>query len=109
MNILRHIINRPIYVTSGTRCIPHNREVGGVSKSAHLPIWKTNKDGLAYSFAVDFTCQIYLPYLATIAYHLFPYVELHDRYIHVDNRPGRKNRYFVDKSQAYQPGEWRMP
>lgn len=43
---VREKVKMPVTVTSGTRCVMHNREVGGVDTSAHL-------DGLA----ADITCN----------------------------------------------------
>lgn len=35
LELLRARLNKPIIITSGTRCIKHNKEVGGVSNSQH--------------------------------------------------------------------------
>ncbi len=54
VNILdeaRERLGRPIIITSGTRCLKHNKEVGGKPNSAHL----VRPDG--YSKAVDIKCQ----------------------------------------------------
>jgi len=42
---LREVLGRPVKVTSGCRCAPHNRGVGGASESAHLG-----------GFAADIAC-----------------------------------------------------
>lgn len=36
LDTARHIIDRPIYVTSAYRCARHNAAVGGVADSQHL-------------------------------------------------------------------------
>ena len=33
---LRRMLDTPIIITSGCRCLPHNNEEGGAKKSAHL-------------------------------------------------------------------------
>jgi uncharacterized protein YcbK (DUF882 family) len=36
LNVIREAVGAPITVTSGTRCVKHNRAVGGVPNSNHL-------------------------------------------------------------------------
>lgn len=54
LDMAREIAGVPFRITSGVRCIKHNREVGGVPNSAHLrglaaDIFTPNED---YRFAV---------------------------------------------------------
>lgn len=36
LELLRRIVNRPLVITSGRRCVSHNEAVGGASMSRHL-------------------------------------------------------------------------
>ena len=37
LNIMRILYDKPLIVTSGARCLAHNKEIGGAENSAHLP------------------------------------------------------------------------
>lgn len=37
LNIIRTLYDKPMTVTSGARCMKHNKHVGGSNKSAHTP------------------------------------------------------------------------
>lgn len=82
----RDILQAPITVTSGRRCVRHNRKVGGVRNSYHcsgraVDVKADNMDGL---------------YDALIAVPTFRYIERHEGYIHADVGMVRTVR-FVDK------------
>ena len=79
---LRDKYQRPIVITSGRRCERHNRDVGGKIRSYHLT-------GLAADI-----CGVDMLELARLAPAIpaFRYIELHDRYIHVDVGKTRRHR-----------------
>lgn len=83
---VRDTVKMPIIVTSGTRCVPHNREVGGVDTSDHL-------DGLA----ADIRCKdMYL--LLRVCLKVFKRVGIGPQmsFIHVDVADKREqNKYWT--------------
>lgn len=48
LNHLRNIANIPVHITSGSRCLDHNRSIGSKDTSSHVP--KGDND---YTDAVD--------------------------------------------------------
>lgn len=82
----RDIMQAPITVTSGRRCVRHNRKVGGVRNSYHL-------SGRAVDVKADDMNRLYD---ALIAVPAFRYIERHEGYIHADVGAVRTVR-FVDK------------
>ena len=76
---LRDTINRPVIVTSGYRCVRHNKEVGGVENSYHL-------QGLAVDIAVDMN----LERLANLARFIgFRGIGIYRNFLHLDLGPVR--------------------
>ncbi len=76
---LRDKIARPIIVTSGYRCVRHNKEVEGVENSYHL-------QGLAVDIAVDMN----LDRLAELARSLgFRGIGIYRNFLHLDLGPVR--------------------
>lgn len=84
----RDVLQAPIRVTSGRRCYSHNRNVGGVENSYHL-------SGYAADVAADDMAALRLALEAVPA---FSYIEVHDRYIHVD--VGKVRRKRVDDARG---------
>lgn len=82
----RDALGKPIIVTSGRRCVEHNRVVGGVYGSYHI-------SGMAADVKAD-DMNALLEELLDV--HEFRYIEAHRRYIHVDVGQVRRIR-FVDK------------
>ena len=82
----RDVLQAPITVTSGRRCVRHNRKVGGVKNSYHcsgraVDVKADNMDALSDALQ---------------AVPTFRYIERHDSYIHADVGAIRQVR-FVDK------------
>jgi len=77
----KEIGNRPIVITSGYRCIEHNKAVGGHPKSYHTK-------GLAADIRASGIAPIDLFFEALKLG--FSGVGLYDSFVHVDVRPGRK-------------------
>lgn len=84
---LRDKINEPIIVICGARCIKHNKEIGGTLNSKHIPI----KDSEIGAFDIKKKNPIYDAKLVLSAWEIgFTLVEVCDKHIHIDNRPGEK-------------------
>lgn len=78
----RDVLQAPIRVTSGRRCYRHNQYVGGVANSYHLA-------GYAADVVAD---DMNALRRALEVVPAFNYIEIHDRYIHVDVGKPRRNR-----------------
>lgn len=80
---LRDIIDAPIHVNSGCRCVEHNAAVGGSKKSQHV-----------LGKAADITANFHSPEdLAEIAEDMFEFsdsgIGLYDNFLHLDVRNGK--------------------
>ncbi len=94
---IRHAVGRPVIVTSGVRCISHNKRLGGARKSYHLP------DEAGLGRAADITCPgISARDLERVAFFC-PELTGMGRddvrnFLHVDIRPGKRARWcYVNK------------
>lgn len=79
---VRDAYGGPVRVTSGRRCPSHNRDVGGVSNSYHTR-------GLAADLTADDMLRLAD---ACVSVEELSYIEMHDRYIHVDVGRVRRSR-----------------
>lgn len=75
---LREKIGRPLYISSGFRCPPHNKAVGGSSQSYHLK-------GMAADIVISDACERYELVGAAIELG-FTGIGIDKRFVHVDNR-----------------------
>lgn len=81
LQTLRRILNRPINVTSGTRCVQWNASVGGASSSYHL-------NGRAFDIPIaPGDDRSWLVFLAGMAG--FTGLGVYETFIHVDTGPRR--------------------
>jgi len=84
---LREYFGVPVVISSGCRCIDHNREVGGVKGSMHVL-------GKAADVSVKgFTSEQVCDYLNTKYYHKYG-IGLYSNFVHLDVR-GEKKRWFA--------------
>ena len=101
LETLRKLINRPVYITSGTRCGLYNKLVGGVRNSYHLP---KKFEGIT-DFSESWAADIIVPHLApsvvaSIARLIFDGVGLYDTHTHVDIRLDKKKKAYFNKSSG---------
>lgn len=83
---MRAYFDKPIYITSGSRCVSHNKSVGGSSRSQHL-------FGRACDFKVkDTHADIVADYLES-KYQAIYGIGRYDGRTHVDTRSGTKARW----------------
>ena len=76
---LRDVIGCAVVITSGSRCIQHNKKVGGHINSGHL-------SGLALDiYSPYLSTSILWVYLESLGLHgMFHYVDTSPRIIHID-------------------------
>ena len=74
LQIARNRYGYPIFITSGRRCIAHNKRVGGVWNSYHVQGLAADVRGDNMLRLFDTLCSV----------NDFLYLEPHDNYIHVD-------------------------
>jgi hypothetical protein len=79
---IRDLIGKPVVIRSGTRCESHNRQVGGMPGSAHIP-----QNGTSH--AADILCPdsgFRFAFL-TAALPMFNRIGIGSDFIHVDDSP----------------------
>jgi uncharacterized protein YcbK (DUF882 family) len=87
---VRVLLERPVTITSGVRCVDYNAKVGGVKNSAHVPQRRSLDSDYLVSRAVD----IYIPdsryrYLITpLLWSRFQRIGFGRQFYHVDTMPG---------------------
>ena len=75
---LREWLGRPVYITSGFRCVDHNRAVGGSPRSYHIK-----------GRAVDIVCESSADRYQLLAAAIrlgFGGIGIDKSFVHVDNR-----------------------
>lgn len=90
LQAFRYILNLPMNVTSGGRCVKHNKEVGGVNTSCHQ--CETKK-----ATAVDFYCSnMQKAYTLACSSGLFNEViwYTNKHFIHLGLDRNQKDNYF---------------
>ncbi len=87
-------LGKPIRISNCVRCKKHNAEIGGSSKSAHLPV----------AYAIDFDCpDLNIDEVAMTAIEIFNGFGIYYSkatkkvYYHADLRPEKLYWYNVDK------------
>jgi len=83
---LRDKIGQPLVITSAVRCSAHNKKVGGVPLSAHVPQDVFDGEGVV-GHAIDIKCNnMRLRYkLLKYGFQKFPRVGVGADFIHLDN------------------------
>ena len=83
---IRDDLRMPMKINSAFRCEPHNKKVGGSSKSSHLP------DEFGISYAVDIACttSAYRQKLLEVVFKHCDRVGIAKTFVHIDCDP-RKN------------------
>ena len=77
LNRIRHLYNKPIYITSGYRCDVHNKLVGGNLNSAHTK-------GLAVDIKCDNSVDRFE--LLKILFNVgITRIGISDKFVHVDS------------------------
>ncbi|MEN3189325.1 MAG: D-Ala-D-Ala carboxypeptidase family metallohydrolase [Atribacterota bacterium] len=83
---LRETVNRPLYITSGYRCLGYNRKVGGIKTSYHLL-------GLAADVrAKGMSALDLLEYAEIINFSGIGFYEKRN-FLHLDVRPTKQSRW----------------
>lgn len=82
---LRNLLRQPIVVTCGVRCASSNQALGGASDSRHLP-----KHADAIDIAYQSSEEAYQLLRRVMFQNEFSFVEVADKHIHLDMRPGPK-------------------
>jgi len=83
INLIRHIINEPLIITSGKRCKKHNREIGGSKHSQHVL-----GNACDIQYLRDNTPER-IKQLRELLYELFPNslgIGEYDNFVHIDIR-----------------------
>lgn len=91
LQILRDIVQAPVNINSGCRCVEHNAAVGGSKKSQHI-----------LGKAADITVDGYTPEEVADFAELIPEFEnggiiIYDTWVHLDVRTGK---YREDKRSS---------
>jgi zinc D-Ala-D-Ala carboxypeptidase len=83
---LREAIGSPLSITSGVRCKAHNKAVGGVEGSAHVPADLGDGEGKV-GHAVDIACTSGVLRFKLLAYapQMFKRIGVGATFIHLDN------------------------
>jgi hypothetical protein len=85
---LRDVINKPIIITSGYRCLQYNKKVGGYSHSPHLT-------GEAADIKIKGMSTVTI---AMIARHIsYIRLGLYPNHLHIDIRPANPSKYWLVK------------
>lgn len=83
----RNFANVPFLITSGTRCVTHNRETGGAKDSSHLK-------GLACDISANNALTRYV--IANALFQAkFTRIEICEKHIHVDIDTMKPNGLFL--------------
>ena len=82
LQALRHVVERPVRVSSGFRCAEHNRSVGGAKSSQHLA-------GRAADVVVDGVPPLAVGWIARTLGR-FQGIQVYDGWTHLDVRPGER-------------------
>lgn len=90
---VRDFLGEPIIIDRGVSCAAHNKELGGTDDSRHLP---------KHADALDLRChsseQRYRLVRGIIMLGRFTFIEVADKHVHVDKRPG-DNRLIIGESK----------
>lgn len=84
---LRQKLDRPVYITSGFRCVEHNKAVGGVSSSYHLK-----------GMAADIVCISAKDRHAIVGAAIrlgFSGLGIDKHFVHVDNRRSLPKKIWI--------------
>lgn len=82
IQMLRHLVERVVFINSGHRCIAHNKLVGGVKQSEHLKM----------AFDVALAGHVHKNLLKSAVQAGFTGIGLYSTFIHLDL--GRKRHWF---------------
>lgn len=92
LNMLRHLIGKPLTLNSACRCSQHNKNVGGVSTSLHITTQE--KAGTAVDIRCSDKHMRYLIVEAAIALR-FTGIGVHKSFIHLSNNDAVKEGVFL--------------
>jgi len=84
---IRELLAKPVIVTSAARCVDHNKRVGGVGASWHLP---RNVNGIWQSHAMDLgICGKHQDLAVKMLDDDFPEISYirYSTFTHIDSRP----------------------
>jgi len=89
--MVRSKFNTSVNITSGCRCVRHNKKVGGVKNSTHL---RLAEDGLTH--AADGQIDVPLQEVYDYIDNIFPTslgIGIYNTFIHIDDRMDRAYRW----------------
>jgi len=89
---LRDIIDKPIIITSGYRCLAYNEHIGGAVNSPHLT-------GEGADLQVKGTTPITLAIIADRIDHIR--LGINPSHLHIDVRPPNPSKYWIFKNGKY--------
>ena len=89
----RYILKRPMTVTSGGRCVKHNKAVGGETKSCHE--CETKKATALDFFCTDLQQAYFLACGCGLFNEVIYYTKKH--FIHLAVDKNQKGNYFITK------------
>lgn len=92
LNMLRHLIGKPLILNSACRCPSHNKSVGGVATSLHVTT--ADKAGTAIDIRCDDKHMRYLIVETAIALQ-FTGIGMHKSFIHLSNNDKVKEGIFL--------------
>lgn len=98
---IRVSIGEPVRITSGARCIEHNRKVGGFSNSWHIP-----KNHILYASDITYANSSKRSQLGILKLYILADqsnamgLGLYEGRIHVDQRPSKRARW-IDSSWSW--------
>jgi hypothetical protein len=96
---IRDLIGKPVVIRSGTRCESHNRQVGGMPGSAHIPL-----NGMSH--AADILCpdSAFRFAFLTAALPMFNRIGIGPDFVHVDDSPHlQENQVWLYNGKAAVP------
>jgi uncharacterized protein YcbK (DUF882 family) len=86
LEAFRMVLDRPVQVTSGYRCLDHNTAIKGARFSRHMK-------GDAADISTAGLTADQIQELQTLALHFFVNAVIGPGFLHVDDGPKRKWRY----------------
>ena len=98
---IRVALDRPVRITSGVRCQSHNESIGGVAKSAHVPVDLFDGKG-PVSRAVDIAVpdSRYRYAITPLLWSRFQRIGFGKSFYHVDTNPNVSNDVMWDYYRA---------
>ena len=92
LQLLRDIINKPIIITSGYRCVAYNKHINGSVYSPHLT-----------GEGADCYCNGMAPVTLAIIADKINHIRLgiYSSHLHIDVRPAMPSKYWIFKDGKY--------